>query len=82
MGLTIAQKIIKEHLRSGEMKVGSEISLKIDSPVRADVSTIDIPLTTTPSRGIFSPGFTTIISPILTSSGDTTFTSDSNFKLA
>ena len=30
MGLTIAQKIIKEHLISGEMTVGSEIALKID----------------------------------------------------
>ncbi len=30
MGLTLAQKIIKNHLLSGEMKVGSEIGLRID----------------------------------------------------
>ena len=30
MGYTIAQKIIKEHLVSGEMTVGSDIGLKID----------------------------------------------------
>ena len=30
MGLTIAQKIIKEHLVSGEMIPGEEIALKID----------------------------------------------------
>ena len=30
MGYTIAQKIIKAHLRSGEMTPGSEIALKID----------------------------------------------------
>ena len=28
MGLTIAQKIIKEHLVSGEMRVGEEIALR------------------------------------------------------
>ena len=58
------------------------ISLRTDSPVSADVSTIEKPSTTTPSKGIFSPGFTTIISPILTSSGETTFISDPTFKLA
>ena len=30
MGYTIAQKIIKSHLISGEMKVGEEIALRID----------------------------------------------------
>lgn len=30
MGLTIAQKIIKNHLVSGEMTVGSDIGLRID----------------------------------------------------
>ena len=30
MGLTIAQKIIKEHLVSGEMTPGKEVALKID----------------------------------------------------
>ena len=38
MGLTIAQKIIKEHLRSGEMTVGSEISLKIDQTLTQDAT--------------------------------------------
>ena len=36
MGLTIAQKIIKEHLISGEMKVGSEIALRIDQTLTQD----------------------------------------------
>ena len=30
MGMTIAQKIIASHLVSGEMKVGSEVALRID----------------------------------------------------
>ena len=30
MGLTITEKIIKEHLVSGEMKKGCEIGIKID----------------------------------------------------
>ena len=38
MGLTIAQKIIKEHLRSGDMSVGSEISLKIDQTLTQDAT--------------------------------------------
>ena len=38
MGYTIAQKIIKEHLVSGEMKVGSEISLKIDQTLTQDAT--------------------------------------------
>ncbi len=36
MGLTIAQKIIRDHLVSGEMKVGSEISMKIDQTLTQD----------------------------------------------
>jgi len=36
MGLTIAQKIIKEHLISGEMKVGEEIALRIDQTLTQD----------------------------------------------
>ena len=51
-GLTIAQKIIKEHLISGEMAVGSEIALKIDQTLTQDATgtmaylefeTMDIP---------------------------------------
>ena len=38
MGLTIAQKIIKEHLISGEMTPGSEIALKIDQTLTQDAT--------------------------------------------
>ena len=38
MGLTIAQKIIKEHLVSGEMIAGQEISLKIDQTLTQDAT--------------------------------------------
>ena len=38
MGLTIAQKIIKAHLISGEMTVGSEIALKIDQTLTQDAT--------------------------------------------
>lgn len=38
MGLTIAQKIIKEHLISGEMVAGNEIALKIDQTLTQDAT--------------------------------------------
>ncbi len=38
MGYTIAQKIIKSHLLSGEMKVGEEISLRIDQTLTQDAT--------------------------------------------
>ena len=38
MGLTLAQKIIKEHLVSGEMKVGEEIALRIDQTLTQDAT--------------------------------------------
>ena len=38
MGLTIAQKIIKAHLLSGEMTPGSEIGLKIDQTLTQDAT--------------------------------------------
>lgn len=38
MGLTIAQKIIKEHLISGEMTAGSEIALRIDQTLTQDAT--------------------------------------------
>jgi aconitate hydratase len=38
MGLTLAQKIIKKHLLSGEMTVGSEIGLKIDQTLTQDAT--------------------------------------------
>ena len=41
------------------------------SPVRALVFSVELPSTTSPSIGIFSPGFTTMIVPTSTSSGST-----------
>lgn len=38
MGYTIAQKIIKKHLLSGNMTVGSEIGLKIDQTLTQDAT--------------------------------------------
>ena len=38
MGYTIAQKIIKNHLLSGDMTVGSEIGLKIDQTLTQDAT--------------------------------------------
>ena len=38
MGLTIAQKIIKEHLVSGEMTPGKEVALKIDQTLTQDAT--------------------------------------------
>ena len=38
MGYTIAQKIIKNHLISGEMKAGSEIALRIDQTLTQDAT--------------------------------------------
>ena len=36
MGLSISQKIIREHILSGEMKEGSEISIRIDQTLTQD----------------------------------------------
>ena len=38
MGLTIAQKIIRDHLVSGEMIPGTEIALKIDQTLTQDAT--------------------------------------------
>jgi aconitate hydratase len=38
MGYTLAQKIIKEHIVSGEMKVGEEIGLRIDQTLTQDAT--------------------------------------------
>ena len=38
MGYTIAQKIIKNHLVCGEMKVGEEIGLRIDQTLTQDAT--------------------------------------------
>ena len=45
----------------------SRTSRGTDSPVRAAVSSCDVPLTTTPSSGTRSPALTTISSPTATS---------------
>ena len=41
------------------------------SPVRAAVFRVEVPSSTTPSRGTFSPGWTTMVAPTGTSSGST-----------
>ena len=38
MGLTIAQKIIKEHLIEGKMEAGCEIALRIDQTLTQDAT--------------------------------------------
>lgn len=38
MGLTIAQKIIKEHMTGGSMEVGSEVALRIDQTLTQDAT--------------------------------------------
>lgn len=38
MGLTVAQKLIQSHLRSGDMTVGSEVGLKIDQTLTQDAT--------------------------------------------
>ena len=38
MGLTLAQKIIKSHLISGEMTPGAEIGLRIDQTLTQDAT--------------------------------------------
>ena len=38
MGLTIAQKIIKDHILSGDMTAGSEVALKIDQTLTQDAT--------------------------------------------
>ena len=38
MGYTVAQKLIKSHLVIGEMKVGSEVGLKIDQTLTQDAT--------------------------------------------
>ena len=38
MGLTLAQKILKEHLVCGEMTKGSEIGIKIDQTLTQDAT--------------------------------------------
>ena len=49
----------------------SETSTGSDSPVSAAVSMRELPCSTTPSRGIFSPGLMNMTEPTGTSSGST-----------
>ena len=53
------------------------LSTGIDSPVRADSLTALLPSRTTPSTGMLSPGLTTKISPLFTSSTGTSISSPS-----
>ncbi len=46
-------------------------STGIDSPVSMDSSTLEAPSITSPSAGIFSPGFTITVSPAMTDSAGT-----------
>ncbi len=59
-----------------------DTSLGTDSPVNAEVSTIEFPSVISPSIGTFSPGLTNIKSPIFTYSGFTFFMPSSVFKFA
>ena len=52
------------------------------SPVSIDSSTAVDPSNTSPSTGIFSPGFTNIVSPMMTSSKGTSFSIPSRRTLA
>ena len=52
------------------------------SPVRALVFRVELPSTTTPSRGTFSPGWTRMMEPGSTSSGSTRVTWPSASRLA
>ena len=63
MGYTIAQKIIKSHLVSGEMKVGSEIGLRIDQTLTQDATgtMAYIQLEATESKPSFPSHILTII---------------------
>ena len=38
MGLTLTEKIIKEHIVDGEMKKGTEIGLRIDQTLTQDAT--------------------------------------------
>ena len=52
------------------------------SPVRALVFRVELPSTTTPSMGTFSPGWTTMTVPTATSSGSTCTSWSSRSTLA
>ena len=52
------------------------------SPVRATVFKLELPSSTLPSNGIFSPGLTITVSPIITSSGLTLATTPFRSTLA
>ena len=58
------------------------LSTGADSPVRAAWLTELSPSMMTPSKGIFSPGLTMIISPTSTSSGDTSISAPLRITVA
>ena len=63
MGYTIAQKIIKAHMLSGNMTVGSEVALKIDQTLTQDATGTMAYLefeTMGAQRGLYRPQHTTI----------------------
>ena len=60
----------------------SATSIRLLSPVNAELFIWAFPFITIPSSGIFSPVFTSITSPIFTSSGVTCFHSSPCFKFA
>ena len=57
-------------------------SLGTLSPVRAAVFRVELPSVTMPSMGTFSPGWTTMMEPISTSSGSTFSRAPSRSTLA
>ena len=70
--LVVRTRTTPERLMQPDMIVSPSFKSRgILSPVRAMVFKAELPSTTIPSRGTFSPGRITIVSPILTSSGET-----------
>lgn len=75
--LVVRTRTTPERLMQPDMIVSPSFKSRgILSPVRAMVFKAELPSTTIPSNGTFSPGRITIVSPILTSSGET----DSTFR--
>ena len=73
--LVVRTRTTPERLMQPDMIVSPSFKSRgILSPVRATVFKAELPSMTTPSRGTFSPGRITIVSPIFTSSGETAST--------
>ena len=60
----------------------ARFSTGMDSPVSMDSSTADAPSITSPSVGIFSPGFTMTVSPTITDSAGTSISAPSRITCA